>query len=369
MMWVVIIGGILLLAIGSLFFLAGRFAQFHWVQKCTGKRKYPAYLIGLAIIVCLCIVLTKSLDYLNTAICLLHLTIIWLLTELVAGIIGKIRGKRFASNLIGIVAIAITFVYLGTGWYLAHHVFEQRYDLKTDKAVGTFRIVAMADAHLGTTFEADAFAETMEEIAALSPDVVVIVGDYVDDASQLQTMVECTEKLPLTDPKFGIYYVFGNHDRGYYSAEGRGYDGDRLVLELEKNGVQVLEDETVLIDDRVYLIGRKDKSAEYFGGRASMQRLVEDLDRSKYMVVLDHQPNAYEEEQAEGVDLVLSGHTHGGQMIPANPVGVWMGANDKTYGCERRGDTTFIVTSGISCWEVKFKTGCKSEYVVIDIEE
>ena len=69
------------------------------------------------------------------------------------------------------------------------------------------------------------------------------------------------------------------------------------------------------------------------------------------------------------MDLVLSGHTHGGQMIPVNPVGVWMGANDKTYGLEQRGNTNFIVTSGISCWEVKFKTGCKSEYVVIDIRE
>ena len=68
-----------------------------------------------------------------------------------------------------------------------------------------------------------------------------------------------------------------------------------------------------------------------------------------------------------GVDLVLSGHTHGGQLLPVNYVGEWTGVNAKTYGLERRGKTDFVVTSGISDWAIQFKTGCKSEYVVIDI--
>ena len=369
MMWVIIIGGIFLFAIGSLFFLASRFGSFSWIRRLTGGRKALSYLAGLAVVLLAGTVLTVTLDYMNTAICMLHLTAIWLLAELIGWIAGKGRGKKLSQDKIGVAAIVVTAVYLCVGWYLAHHVFEQRYELNTEKSVGTFRIVAMADAHLGTTFEAEEFENAMREIAALSPDVVVIVGDYVDDASPLQTMIECTEKLPLTQPTFGIYYVFGNHDRGYYGPEGRGYDGDRLVQELEKNGVRVLEDETILIDDRVYLIGRKDKSSEHRGGRATMEQLTAGLDDDKYQVVLDHQPNDYDSEQAAGVDLVLSGHTHGGQMIPVNPVGVWMGANDKTYGLEQRGDTNFIVTSGISCWEVKFKTGCKSEYVVIDIRE
>ena len=70
------------------------------------------------------------------------------------------------------------------------------------------------------------------------------------------------------------------------------------------------------------------------------------------------------------VDLVLSGHTYGGQLFPLmqieNIPGV--GVDDQVYGYEKRGNTNFIVTSGISDWAIKFKTGCKSEYVMITVE-
>ena len=83
--------------------------------------------------------------------------------------------------------------------------------------------------------------------------------------------------------------------------------------------------------------------------------------------MLDHQPSDFDAEAAAGADLVLCGHTHGGQFIPINHVGEWIGENDLRYGHEKRGDTDFIVSSGISNWTFKFKTGCRSEFVVIDL--
>ena len=142
-----------------------------------------------------------------------------------------------------------------------------------------------------------------------------------------------------------------------------------LVAELQKNGVTVLQDEAVLLADDYYILGRKDSSEFMRGGkRENMNTLVKDLDKNKYVVVLDHQPNDYKNQVAAEVDLVLSGHTHGGQLWPLNKAGEWIGANDKTYGYERRNVTDFIVTSGISDWAIKFKTGTKSEIVVIDIK-
>lgn len=69
------------------------------------------------------------------------------------------------------------------------------------------------------------------------------------------------------------------------------------------------------------------------------------------------------------MDLVLCGHTHGGQLFPFHRMGQWTGIDDKSYGLERRDATSFIVTSGISDWAIQFKTGCKSEYVVVDISQ
>lgn len=87
------------------------------------------------------------------------------------------------------------------------------------------------------------------------------------------------------------------------------------------------------------------------------------------MIVLDHQPRDYEAQAAAKVDLVLSGHTHGGQMLPLAPLVRKLGSNDMVYGYEKRDNTDFIVTSGISDWEIKFKTGCKSEFVVVDVNQ
>ena len=143
-----------------------------------------------------------------------------------------------------------------------------------------------------------------------------------------------------------------------------------LVDELENDGIVVLSDETVLIDGRFYLIGRKDLSAvkEVRGSRLSMNDLTGSLDKNKYMIVLDHQPADFENQAKTEADLVLCGHTHGGQLFPFNQVGKWIGANDLVYGREKRNKTDFIVTSGISDWAIKFKTGTKSEFVIITIK-
>ena len=258
------------------------------------------------------------------------------------------------------------------GWYQAHGVWEQDYVIHTDKQIGTIRAVLIADSHTGTTFDGDGFAEHMKAVQAQNPDVVLVAGDFVDDDTSLSDMQKCCAALGALDTKYGVYYVFGNHDKGYYPSDRRGYDGDDLVAELTKNGVHVLQDENVLIDDRFYIIGRQDLSEETDrgGSRADMSELTENLDDTKYQIVLDHQPADYDAEAASGVDLVLSGHTHGGQLflIRLFEELTGVGGNDQIYGIEKENNTDFLVTSGISDWAIKFKTGCRSEFVMIDIE-
>ena len=118
----------------------------------------------------------------------------------------------------------------------------------------------------------------------------------------------------------------------------------------------------------LWIVGRKDRSEEQrSGGRQSAEALLSAVDRNGYIVILDHQPHDFDGEAAAGADLVLSGHTHGGQFFPFNRVGQWLGENALSYGHERRQGTDFIVSSGISNWTFQFKTGCRSEIVLITL--
>ena len=140
-----------------------------------------------------------------------------------------------------------------------------------------------ADSHLGTTFDDKGFAKHLETIQAQNPDIVFIAGDYVDDETTREQMINATRTLGQMKTKYGIYYISGNHDKGYYGAAHRGFSEDDLFNELKKNGINILQDESILIDNSFYIIGRKDYSVqkEQGGKRKTIEELTKDLDKSK----------------------------------------------------------------------------------------
>ena len=210
-------------------------------------------------------------------------------------------------------------------------------------------MAVFSDSHVGTTFHGKGFEEHMKTIEAQNPDVVLIVGDFVDDDTSKEDMVQCYKSLGEMKTTYGVYYVFGNHDKGYYSPDYRGYSGDDLIQELRKNNVHVMQDDVELIDNRFYIIGRADKSEEYASGRKTMEELTEGIDPDKFSIVLDHQPQDYEAQAESGVDLVFSGHTHGGQLFPLMTIEnlINVTPDNRIYGYEKRDNTNFIVTSGV----------------------
>ncbi len=350
-MWLIIFGVAILLGIASIVYLA---------------RKTGRFGIGLLVVFAAVAAIALILDVNNAIVIVINFTVFLLLGDLVSFIVKTASGRDI-SGYAAPVSAALCVVYLVIGWILMHGMWETDYDLTTEKAVGSVRIAHIADSHVGTGFSGKGFGERLSKISETQPDILVITGDFVDDSTGREDMEDACRVLSQFKTKYGIYFCFGNHDRGYYSNERRGYSGEDLVAELEKNGVTVLEDEPVLIDDRFYVIGRCD--AGYGGSsRKSMEDLVKDLDKDKYMIVLDHQPTDYDSEAAAGVDLVLSGHTHGGQLWPLEYVQPLVSENDNVRGLERRGDTDFIVTDGISDWAIKFRTGCRSEFNLINVK-
>lgn len=364
-LWITLFVFVIVLTVLGIVFLISRARRFGFVKKIIEKNRALGLVVSLFPIAG-CLVF-RVINTWAAIIVLLHLMIIWALCDLTAFIIRKIRKKERPERYItGAVAIGLTVVYMSYGWFCAHHVFETDYSFKTEKPLpgGSLRVVEIADLHLGITLDGDEFMEQCRRVNETKPDIVMICGDFVDDDSEKEDMLKACDALGTLETKYGVYWIYGNHDRGYY--EYRDFSSKELLEALEKNNVIVLRDESVLIDNSFYVIGREDRSA---GDREEAAALTEGLDSSKFMIMLDHQPNDYAAETEAGPDLVLSGHTHGGHIFPAGPVGMLLKANDRIYGTETREDTTFIVTSGISGWAIPFKTATISEFVVIDITQ
>ena len=350
---------ILLLFILSIIYFIKKIHRINFIYNINNK--ILSWLISF--IPLIIIIIFFFIDGVNTFIIYLHIIIFSLLFDLLLWIIKLILKHNLKYNISLLLSFICTFIYILYVYNLAHNVVKTNYIVNTDKNINNIRIVQISDSHVGATMDGNDFIKYMDRVNSTNPDIVVITGDFVDDDTKIDDMKKACKGLGNLKTKYGVYFVYGNHDKGYFNY--RKFNNDDLVEELNKNNVIVLEDEIYEINDNIVLVGRQDTQV---ANRANIKDLVSDIDKDKYIIVLDHEPNDYKNEAKSNVDLVLSGHTHGGQLIPLGPLGVLLGFNDAYYGLEKRDNTTFIVNSGIGSWSIKFKTGAISEYGVIDIK-
>ena len=361
MMWLIILVVVFAIATAGVIYLTGAITRFAFIQKAAGGRKWPSRLLSLALLALGFAAVSVVMSITNAIVVLLHLIVIFALSGLVTRLIERLRGKAFGFYFQGWLALFATAVILCTGYYLCNHVWMTQYDLVSEKEGADVKVAVFSDSHVGTTFDGEGLSVHLKEIEKQSPDLLLIPGDFVDDWSNKKDMLAACKALGETNFPYGVWYAFGNHDEGHFGS--RDFTADELREALTVNGVHIMEDDYALIDNRFYVVGRKDSSQR---PRKTMPELLEGVDRSKYIIVMDHQPNDYANEAGYG-DLVVSGHTHGGQLIPIGIIGKLIGAFDRAYGRENRDGTDFIVTSGISDWAILFKTGTKSEYVIINV--
>ena len=363
MEWLIILSAVLAALILGLVYLTACVGRFGFVRRLSGENKWRKRAVSFGIVAVTFAILAVSLSVVNAVVIFLHEVLFFLLFGIVLQIAKRCTGKEFRNNWQGILAVSFSVIYLAVGYGLANHVWQKDYNLKTEKELGTLKIALIADSHIGTTFDGEGFAAHLRSIEAQSPDMLMIAGDYVDDWSNRADMLRACEALGETNFPYGVWYVYGNHDGGYFSR--RDFTAEELEDALRQNDVHVLADEYETVDDRLIIAGRLDAM---LSSRKNMDELLSGADTEKYIIVLDHEPNDYENEAKSPADLILSGHTHGGQLIPITYVGKWFGLLDRVYGYENRQGTDFIVTSGISDWEILFKTGTRSEYVIITVE-
>ena len=343
-----------------LYYLFTRIKKFNFINKMENKKVATI----LSLLPVLILFLTVFISSVNALTIIGHYFLFFVIFEFIYYIAGKIKTINTKYYIVGIISILSASVYLVYGFYSAHNVVQTNYVVNTNKDIGVekLRIVQISDSHIGATFDGYGFEKYIKKINEVKPDVVVVTGDFVDDDTKKKDMIISTKALGKLKTKYGVYFAYGNHDKGYFTR--RDFNKKDLEKELIKNNVNVLEDDYKLINNSVYILGRKDKSRQV---RKDIYTLTKKLDKSKYIIDLNHQPNDYDNEAKSKVDLVLSGHTHGGQLLPITLFVGKSNFNDRKYGLEKRGNTTFIVNSGISNWAIDFKTGTKSEYGVIDI--
>ncbi len=238
-----------------------------------------------------------------------------------------------------------------------------RYSITIPKQAGSLkelRVVAASDLHLGTIVHNGRLLKLVEMINSLQPDLVVLPGDVVDESPGPFAEQGMMDTFRLLSPKYGIYAVPGNH-------EYIGRKSEEIVKHLQEAGINVLRDDVVKIADSFYLLGRDDGSRRRFDGRVrkDLESLMESLERSLPIILLDHQPSRVREAAEEGVDLKLSGHTHRGQLFPFNLVTRRMYELD--WGYLRRGDLHVVVSSGFGTWGPPVRVGSRPEIVQVDI--
>ncbi|MBZ3907528.1 metallophosphoesterase [Streptomyces griseiscabiei] len=222
------------------------------------------------------------------------------------------------------------------------------------RAAHGFRIAVVSDIHLSPMLGRGFAQKVVDTINSTQPDLITVVGDLVDgDVADLGPVA-----APLAGLKarHGSFFVTGNHE--YISG------AEQWVEEVRRLGLTPLENarrELPYLD----LAGVNDIAGEDEGQGPDFAKALGDRDTSRAVVLMAHQPVQIHDAVEHGVDLQLSGHTHGGQMWPMTYVA--QAANPTLAGLERYGDTQLYVTRGAGAWGPPVRVGAPSDITVVEL--
>lgn len=210
---------------------------------------------------------------------------------------------------------------------------------KLPPALDGFTIVQLTDLHVGVTIDREFVQRVVDRSNALAPDLIVLTGDLVD--GKVAQLGEEAAPLGELRARHGVFAVTGNHE--YYSG------ADEWIAELTRLGVRVLRNERVAIERGGHgfeLAGIDDHSAHRWPGHGpDLETALAGRDPSRALVLLAHQPRQVRSAAAAGVDLQLSGHTHGGQVWPWHYI-VRVQQGGLLAGRYQIGDTQLYVSRG-----------------------
>lgn len=341
------------------------FSFFVWriIKTYLPEKKNKVTLATILFIVTGVSVFANNIFTLYTMV-YLHALVISFIFEIVYIWLKRYKTYSFLFTS-GILTITLTCLLFTYGYYNMHHIIETKYTIESSK-VEQLRVLQLTDIHMSNSLSIEKLEKEKKKFNLVKADIVVFTGDIFDERTSKKDMEEACKILGSIYNTKGIYFVYGNHDANNYS-QSPAYVVSDLESNLLKNNITILNDEVITIAG-VTLIGRGDANGSRYGKpRKEISELITNVNPNDYIIVLDHQPLDIDKNKTMGVDLQLSGHTHGGQLFPSGFMEEILTGN-LVYGKRTLNDFTAITSSGVAGWGYPIKTGAPSEYVVIDIK-
>ena len=267
--------------------------------------------------------------------------------------------RKFFKKSLDISSVAVASSLSARAMYEARFIKLETVDVKIKNLKQDYKIVQLSDIHIGGLIDKEFIDDIVKRVNLLNPDLVVLTGDLVDiDISKADDAINVLKNFKS---KYGTYFVVGNHE--YF------HNIDKIMDKVKSIGIRVLENENVYIgeDSKGFnLAGVYD----VFGYRVNshipdINKALKDKKDSP-TVLLAHQPK-YIEEVESGVDLMLSGHTHGGQLLPFKYL-VKL-AQPYISGLHQHNENLQIyVNKGTGFWGPPMRLGASSEITEINLK-
>ena len=253
-------------------------------------------------------------------------------------------------------ALGFTICLLIYGNWNYHHPRIENIEIEIEKPLAKpLRVVAVSDIHLGYGTDKKALQKYVALINEQQPDIILIGGDLIDNSVKPVRAQRMQEELQELKASQGVYMAMGNHE--YISGV------KECSALLEDTPIGLLRDSIVTLNSGIQIIGRDDRTNPK---RRPLEELVAECDKTKPIIVIDHQPYALAEADSLGVDFQFSGHTHRGQVFPLNLL--MDRIYEQSHGYRHWSHAHIYVSSGLSLWGPPFRIGTYSDIAVITIK-
>ena len=286
------------------------------------------------------------------------------------------RGSVISIGSVVVACAVATCLY---GIFNARNIKVNEYSVTVNKSCGSdkhLKAVLVADLHMGYAIGVDHITNMVEKINQQDADIVIIAGDIFDNSYDGMDDPEGIKaQLKSIKSKYGVYAVYGSHDidekilMGFtFDWGGKQLHSEKMTNFMKECNIKLINDESVLINDEFYLVGRRDtdKPGTEDGTRAEISELTKDLDKTKPIFVLSHEPDELQKTADAGADIDFSGHTHDGQLFPGNlTIGLFW---ENPCGMIKKDNMYSIVTSGVGVYGTFMRVGTDAEICSVDID-